>query len=74
YQVLLSKGLRIPKDVAVLGYDNMIAVGELFYPPLSTVVLPHYQLGQEAALHIIEQRKIEGTQYVSCDLLERSSI
>ncbi|EKT64942.1 LacI family DNA-binding transcriptional regulator [Providencia burhodogranariea] len=74
YQVLLSKGLRIPNDVAVLGYDNMIGVGELFYPPLSTVVLPHYQLGQQAALHIIEQRKNNGTQYVPCNLLERLSI
>ncbi|ELX8379472.1 LacI family DNA-binding transcriptional regulator [Providencia vermicola] len=74
YQVLLSKGLRIPEDVAVLGYDNMIGVGELFYPPLSTVVLPHYQLGQQAALHIIEQRKNNGTQYVSCDLLDRESL
>lgn len=74
YQVLLAKGICIPKDVAVMGYDNMIGVGELFYPPLTTVVLPHYQLGQQAALHIIEQRKNNGTQYVSCDLLERSSI
>ncbi|HEF8774147.1 LacI family DNA-binding transcriptional regulator [Providencia manganoxydans] len=74
YQVLLGKGIHIPKDVAVLGYDNMIGVGELFYPPLTTVVLPHYQLGEQAALHIIEQRKNNGTQYVACDLLERSSI
>lgn len=73
YQVLLSKGLRIPEDIAVLGYDNMIGVGELFYPPLSTVVLPHYQLGQEAALHIIEERSHCDTQYVACDLLERKS-
>nr|ELR5097810.1 LacI family DNA-binding transcriptional regulator [Providencia rettgeri] len=73
YQVLLSHGLRIPQDIAVLGYDNMIGVGELFYPPLSTVVLPHYQLGQQAALHIIEERQLDGVQYVACDLLERNS-
>lgn len=73
YQVLLSKGLRIPNDIAVLGYDNMIGVGELFYPPLSTVVLPHYQLGQEAALHIIEDKPHTDIQYVPCHLLERCS-
>ncbi|MEQ4710390.1 LacI family DNA-binding transcriptional regulator [Providencia huaxiensis] len=73
YQVLLSHGLRIPQDIAVLGYDNMIGVGELFYPPLSTVVLPHYQLGQQAALHIIEERHQSRVEYVACDLLERDS-
>lgn len=73
YQVLLGHGLQIPKDIAVLGYDNMIGVGELFYPPLSTVVLPHYQLGQQAVLHIIEERQSHDIQYVDCDLLERNS-
>ncbi len=51
----------------------MIGVGELFYPPLSTVVLPHYQLGQQAALHIIEERQQSRVEYVACDLLERDS-
>ncbi|MEQ5318930.1 LacI family DNA-binding transcriptional regulator [Providencia vermicola] len=73
YQILLSRGLHIPNDIAILGYDNMIGVGHLFYPPLSTVVLPHYQLGQQAALHIIEGRQQQDIQYVACDLLERSS-
>ncbi len=30
YQVLLSRGLRIPQDIAVLGYDNMIVSGTIF--------------------------------------------
>ncbi len=51
----------------------MIGVRELFYPPLSTVVLPHYQLGQQAALHIIEERQQNSVEYVACDLLERNS-
>ncbi|KPD03291.1 LacI family DNA-binding transcriptional regulator [Moellerella wisconsensis] len=74
YQVLLSKGFKIPEDVAVLGYDNMIGVGKLFYPALTTVELPHYQLGKEAALHIIQQRQLQGIQYISCDVLERDSL
>lgn len=31
YQTLLAQGLRIPQDVAVLGYDNMVGIGDLFY-------------------------------------------
>lgn len=53
YQTLLAQGLRIPEDVAVLGYDNMVGIGDLFLPPLSTVQLPHYEIGRLSALHII---------------------
>ena len=53
YQTLLAQGLRIPEDVAVLGYDNMVGIGNLFLPPLSTVQLPHYEIGRLSALHII---------------------
>jgi len=27
YQTLLGQGLRIPQDVAVVGYDNMVGIG-----------------------------------------------
>lgn len=74
YQVLLSMGLRIPEQVAVLGYDNMIGTSELFYPPLTTVQLPHYNLGKEATLHIIQQRNHSETIQVPCQLIERESL
>ncbi|MTC60602.1 LacI family DNA-binding transcriptional regulator [Providencia rustigianii] len=74
YQVLLGRGLRIPEDIAVLGYDNMIGVRDLFYPPLTTVDLPHYQLGEQAALHIIEEKQDVECHYIPCNLLERDSV
>uniref|UniRef100_A0A8W7P7T2 Periplasmic binding protein/LacI sugar binding domain-containing protein n=1 Tax=Anopheles coluzzii TaxID=1518534 RepID=A0A8W7P7T2_ANOCL len=30
YQILLAQGFKIPEQVAVLGYDNMVGIGELF--------------------------------------------
>lgn len=73
YQYLLSRGLRIPNQVAVLGYDNMIGVAELFYPPLSTVQLPYYEMGRRSVQYIIEYRNEPGIQRVECPVVERES-
>lgn len=73
YQYLLSRGLRIPAEVAVLGYDNMIGVAELFYPPLSTVQLPYYEMGRRAAQYVIEGRNETTIHRVECPLVERES-
>ncbi|WP_392562125.1 LacI family DNA-binding transcriptional regulator [Orbus sturtevantii] len=74
YQVLLGLGYKIPQQVAVLGYDNMVGIGELFYPPLTTVQLPHYQIGEQAALHIINKVKDKQQYKIDCPLLVRQSI
>lgn len=74
YQFLLGQGLKIPGDVAVLGFDNMVGVAELFYPPLSTVQLPYYEMGCRAALHLIENRDEPFTHKVKCPVVERMSL
>lgn len=74
YQTLLSQGLRIPDDVAVLGYDNMVGIGDLFLPPLSTVQLPHYEIGRLSALHIINGECHKNTVAVESPLLLRESV
>lgn len=74
YQVLLSRGIRIPQDVAVLGYDNMVGIGDLFLPPLSTVQLPHYDIGRLSALHIINGDTHRDTVRVNSPWLLRNSI
>ncbi|MBC3253072.1 transcriptional regulator [Serratia fonticola] len=74
YQTLLAQGLRIPQDVAVVGYDNMVGIGELFLPPLSTVQLPHYEIGRHAALHIIQGKAQTDTVKIHAPWLSRDSI
>ncbi|MEM6159217.1 LacI family DNA-binding transcriptional regulator [Erwinia sp. P6884] len=74
YQTLLAQGLRIPQDVAVMGYDNMVGIGDLFVPPLSTVQLPHYEIGRLSALHIINQETHSDTVRVQSPLLLRESL
>ncbi len=41
-------GLRVPEDIAVVGYDNM-RFAEFSCPALTTVSAPEVELGQEAA-------------------------
>ncbi|MEG3133043.1 LacI family DNA-binding transcriptional regulator [Rouxiella sp. T17] len=51
YQAIFSKGLRIPEDVAVVGYDNQSLSSELT-PELTSVDLPYGEMG-EIALHTL---------------------
>ncbi len=73
YQQLLTMGIRIPQQIAVLGFDNMVGVGHLFLPALTTVQLPHAEIGRQASLHLIEQRTSDGIHRLECPLLVRAS-
>ncbi len=48
YDALLELGLRVPRDVAVSGFNDMPFVDKL-RPPLTTVRIPHYKMGAQAA-------------------------
>jgi LacI family transcriptional regulator len=45
-------GLRTPQDVAIVGYDNR-DIAALVRPALTTVTLPCYEMGQEAAVVLL---------------------
>lgn len=45
YDGLRERGRRIPDDIAVIGFDNQDVIAAHLRPPLSTVALPHYELG-----------------------------
>lgn len=48
-------GLRVPDDVAVVGFDDMPWASEL-YSPLTAVAQPTYELGQEAVRVLLQRR------------------
>lgn len=48
YDAARELGLRVPEDVAVTGFNDMPFVDKL-HPPLTTVRIPHYQMGAQAA-------------------------
>lgn len=48
-----QRGLRVPEDVSVVGFDNTFLC-KLCDPPLTTVVQPRFQLGNMACEILIE--------------------
>jgi LacI family transcriptional regulator len=50
---LRAHGLRCPDDVSVVGFNDM-PFAEDFQPALTTVRIPHLQLGAEAARLLLE--------------------
>lgn len=45
YDGIRERGLQIPENIAVIGFDNQDVIAAHLRPPLSTVALPHYELG-----------------------------
>ncbi|WP_416825311.1 LacI family DNA-binding transcriptional regulator [Ectobacillus polymachus] len=46
-RALLEKGIRIPEDVAIAGFDNIDYAG-MFYPSLTTVQVDKMRMGEDA--------------------------
>jgi LacI family transcriptional regulator len=51
-----ERGLAIPKDIAFIGLDN-IEVSQFTTPPLSTVHIPKYEIGEMAAKVLADRIK-----------------
>ncbi|UCD36982.1 MAG: LacI family DNA-binding transcriptional regulator [Fidelibacterota bacterium] len=58
-KALLEAGLRIPQDIAVVGYDD-IEISEFLYPSLTTVRQPTYQIGQTATRILLDKLETDG--------------
>ena len=79
YHAAHERGLRIPGDVSVIGFDNQIAVGDGLFPGLTTIALPHYEMGAWGArtlIHQLEDPQEGGVEHVAlaCPLIARGSI
>jgi LacI family transcriptional regulator len=53
YAALKERGLRVPEDVSVIGYDA-IRFCDQFSPPLTSVYIPKYDIGLRAAALMLE--------------------
>lgn len=53
YQALLELKISIPNQVSIVGFDDLELISGGLRPGLTTVRLPHYQMGREAVEHLI---------------------
>jgi len=79
YNALKELDKRIPDDVAVIGFDNQEIIAEALRPPLTTLQLPHYEMGYRAVSLLLGQivRGEVGepvTTTAACPLIQRESI
>ncbi len=79
YYALRALNLSIPKDVAVMGFDNQEIIAAALIPGLSTMELPHYALAVWAINHLVElierPAKTPPAQHlIECPYIERASI
>ena len=73
YEALKELGLGIGSDVAVMGYDDQ-EIAQHLEPPLSTVLLPHREMGQLAIEKLLAPGPLDPTQTrLDCPLVLRRS-
>ncbi|CAN7385428.1 LacI family DNA-binding transcriptional regulator [Massilia sp. LjRoot122] len=76
-EAVRERGLDVPRQVSVVGYDDQ-DIARYTQPPLSTVLLPNYEMGRWAAESLIAQ--VNGgvsrrtSMKMDCPLVERDSV
>lgn len=79
YRAAAELGLTIPNDLSIIGFDNQVIVAEALAPQLTTVALPHYEMGAAAvetllAAIVIEAEPVPRKLALPNTLLRRGSV
>ena len=74
---VLDRGLRIPEDLSLIGFDN-IAFSVVVHPPLTTIHQPKYEMGAAAVDILLRLARDKGKQMpehrrLGVELIERQS-
>jgi LacI family transcriptional regulator len=71
YGVLRSRGIAVPQEMSVAGFDDYRVISETLYPQLTTMELPYFSMGEAAArLMLNELRGGEAVAQGTCVLVQ----
>ncbi len=83
YDALRKLNLAVPDDVAIVGFDNQEIIAAWLHPGLSTMQLPHYEMGVWSVKYLLgeiseEDEKQGGDQPIQkvlpCPYVPRASV
>ncbi|MBL0888843.1 LacI family DNA-binding transcriptional regulator [Myceligenerans indicum] len=76
YDAVRERGLTVPEDLSVMGFDNQEIIAAHLRPPLSTVGLPHGELGAAGVRLLLGQQDVPpgGRLEVTCPQVLRASV
>jgi LacI family transcriptional regulator len=79
YGILRSRGMKLPEEISVAGYDNYRVIAETLFPPLTTVDLPYAAMGVRTAQRLLamisgESPSETGSTLVSGPVYWRGSV
>ncbi|WP_246661863.1 MULTISPECIES: LacI family DNA-binding transcriptional regulator [unclassified Rhizobium] len=77
YDAIRMRGLRIPDDISVVGFDDE-SLARKILPPLTTLKLPHEDMGRWAVSELLEKvmqpKKPPVRLKMECQLILRASV
>ena len=79
YSAAHERGLAIPADLSVIGFDNQSMIADALIPGLTTLELPHYEMGAWGVRTLIGQLQEPNQRHPSqvampCPLITRGSV
>ncbi|MFG3340697.1 LacI family DNA-binding transcriptional regulator [Glycomyces sp. NPDC048151] len=82
YRAAAELSLDIPNDLSIVGFDNQELIAANLFPGLTTVALPHYEMGEwavEKLVHLLsgdaeDTAAPDGPTRLPCPLIVRGSV
>jgi LacI family transcriptional regulator len=73
---LRERGVRVPDDIALVGFDNWEVIAAATRPPLTTIDMNLHELGRQAGIRLLDLvngKKETGIIRLPCSLVLRAS-
>ncbi|WP_030466316.1 LacI family DNA-binding transcriptional regulator [Lentzea aerocolonigenes] len=82
YRAARARGLRVPEDLSIVGFDDQEFIASELDPPLTTVRLPHREMGRLAIQLVLDEpgalddvpESEDGVIRIAGELVRRDSV